>query len=611
MEALRKLVPTRVVSSVMAPETPQRDAADLIVDALEALGVEFVFGVPGGAIEPLYNALARSGRRGGPQAVVARNEQGAAYMADGYARETGRLGVCIATSGPGATNLITGVACSFDNSVPMLVLTGQPPIRNFGKGALQESSCTGINTVAMFRPCTRYNSLVSHPDQIPVKLFNAVMQAQRAPSGPSHLSIPVDILRHPMSPETEVPDFAGLLRWTPALVDVAAVEQLARLVSEAQRPVWLIGDGCGEAGSELMRLVQITEGSFVTTPDGKGFVNPRHPRFKGVFGFGGHGTAAELLSSEPDLVIALGTGFGEFNSGGWSSALLNSRLVHVDDSDENLMRSPMARLHVRGHIRSVCEQLLRLLDAPQEGALLPFQHPQMAQEAYDDMVDEPEAARQPCSPVKPQRLLATLGQRCPPHTRFVADAGNSAAWAVHYLAPQDRRSARLPRNTYLPSGQEQRTSRSSWLRVTMDFAPMGWAIGSAVGIALANRRCPVVCLTGDGSYLMNGQEITVAAELGLPVIYIVLNDGALGMVKHGQRLAGAEPIGFELPQVDFAAMAAAMGIPGQVIRSSAELDAVDFDALLARPGPTLLDVRIDGEQVPPMNLRMRTLGTAR
>ena len=112
----------------MAPETPQRDAADLIVDALEALGVEFVFGVPGGAIEPLYNALARSGRRGGPQAVVARNEQGAAYMADGYARETGRLGVCIATSGPGATNLITGVACSFDNSVPMLVLTGQPPI---------------------------------------------------------------------------------------------------------------------------------------------------------------------------------------------------------------------------------------------------------------------------------------------------------------------------------------------------------------------------------------------------------------------------------------------------------------------------------------------------
>jgi acetolactate synthase-1/2/3 large subunit len=138
---------------------------------------------------------------------------------------------------------------------------------------------------------------------------------------------------------------------------------------------------------------------------------------------------------------------------------------------------------------------------------------------------------------------------------------------------------------------------------------MGWAIGSAVGIALGNPRCPVVCFTGDGSYLMSGQEITVAAELGLSVVYVVLNDGALGMVKHGQRLAKAEPIGFELPQVDYAALAQAMGIHGLVIRTPEQLEAVDFDALLARRGPTMLDVRIDGEQVPPMNVRMKTLGT--
>lgn len=594
-------------------EPVARDAADLIVDALAALGVEYVFGVPGGAIEPLYNALARSARRGGPQAVVARNEQGAAYMADGYARETGRLGVCIATSGPGATNLITGVACAYDNNVPMLVITGQPPIKNFGKGALQESSCTGINTMAMFRPCTRYNSLVSHAEQLPTKLFNALMQAQRAPSGPSHLSIPVDILRQPL-PDEALPDFAGLLRRAPALVDLPAVRQLARLLFSARQPVWLIGDGCGEAAADLMQLVQRTEGHFITTPDGKGFINPRHPRYRGVFGFGGHGTAAELLQGEPDLVIALGTGFGEFNSGGWSSALLNSRLVHVDDSDENLMRSPMARLHVRGHIKSVCEQLIALLAPTQgsgEGNLLPFVHPQTARQAYEAMVDRPQALRSDAGPVKPQRLVATLGERCPPQTRFVADAGNSAAWAVHYLAPIDQRAGRMPGGAYLPSGQERRARSSSWLRVTMDFAPMGWAIGSAVGIAMANRRCPVVCMTGDGSYLMNGQEITVAAELGLPVLYVVLNDGALGMVKHGQRLAGAEPIGFQLPQVNFAAMAQAMGIPGIVVRSAQELDALDFRALLSRPGPTLLDVRVDGEEVPPMNLRMKTLGTAR
>jgi acetolactate synthase-1/2/3 large subunit len=597
----------------LAPE-PARDSADLIVEALEALGVEYVFGVPGGAIEPLYNALARSGRRGGPQAVVARNEQGAAYMADGYARETGKLGVCIATSGPGATNLITGVACSYDNNVPVLVITGQPPIRNFGKGALQESSCTGINTMAMFRPCTRYNSLVSHAEQLPTKLFNAIMQAQRAPSGPSHLSIPVDILREPLPADLETPDFAGLLRRAPALVDLPAVRQLARLLFSARQPVWLIGDGCGEAAGELMQLVQRTDGHFITTPDGKGFINPRHPRFRGVFGFGGHASAAELLSGEPDLVIALGTGFGEFSSGGWSSALLNSRLVHVDDSDENLMRSPMARLHVRGHVKTVCEQLIALLVPPhngQDATLLPFLHPQVARQAFEAMVDSPKALHGDGEPVKPQRLLAALGERCPPRTRFVADAGNSAAWAVHYLAPRDQRSGRMSGGAYLPAGQERRTRPSSWLRVTMDFAPMGWAIGSAVGIALANRRCPVVCLTGDGSYLMNGQEITVAAELGLPVLYVVLNDGALGMVKHGQRLAGAEPIGFQLPKVDFAAMAAAMGIPGVVVHSSRDLDALDFNELLSRRGPTLLDVRIDGEEVPPMNLRMKTLGTAK
>lgn len=610
VESNTALAPFYAAAPEPAREPAPRDAADLLVDALAALGVEYVFGVPGGAIEPLYNALARSARRGGPQAVVARNEQGAAYMADGYARETGRLGVCIATSGPGATNLITGVACAYDNNVPMLVITGQPPIKNFGKGALQESSCTGINTMAMFRPCTRYNSLVSHAEQLPTKLFNALMQAQRAPSGPSHLSIPVDILRAPVSSDMETPDFAGLLRRAPALVDLPAVRQLARLLFSARQPVWLIGDGCGEAANDLMQLVQRTDGSFITTPDGKGFVNPRHPRFRGVFGFGGHDSAAELLSSEPDLVIALGTGFGEFNSGGWSSALLNSRLVHVDDSDENLMRSPMARLHVRGHIKSVCEQLVSLLASPKDAALLPFLHPQVARQAYEAMVDNPDALHGDSAPVKPQRLLATLGERCKAQTRFVADAGNSAAWAVHYLAPHDQRS-RMPGGAYLPTGKERRTRASSWLRVTMDFAPMGWAIGSAVGIALANRRCPVVCLTGDGSYLMNGQEITVAAELGLPVLYVVLNDGALGMVKHGQRLAGAEPIGFELPKVDFAAMAAAMGIPGHVVRSSKDLDALDFDALLSRQGPTLLDVRIDGEEVPPMNLRMRTLGTGR
>jgi len=143
---------------------PVQTVADLLVAYLEQIGVEYVFGVPGGAIEPLYNAMARSQKRGGLRPIVARHEAGAAFMADGYARETGRLGVCCATSGPGSTNLITGVTCAHDNNVPLLAISGLPPLPSFGRGALQESSSTGVNAFGMFSHCTRYNAMISHPD---------------------------------------------------------------------------------------------------------------------------------------------------------------------------------------------------------------------------------------------------------------------------------------------------------------------------------------------------------------------------------------------------------------------------------------------------------------
>jgi acetolactate synthase-1/2/3 large subunit len=204
--------------------------------------------------------------------------------------------------------------------------------------------------------------------------------------------------------------------------------------------------------------------------------------------------------------------------------------------------------------------------------------------------------------------MKTLSERCPPNTRFLADSGNSMVWTVHYLQPHNRR---IERRRLPIDGQmvEQRSGTANWLRVMMDFCPMGWAIGAAVGIARGNPACPVVCITGDGAFLMSGQEITVAAMERLTVVFIILNDSALGMVKHGQRLAQAEPIGYELPQIDFRKLAESMGIPGHVIYSPQELDNLDFDTILQRKGPTLIDVRIDGEEVPPMLLRMKTLGT--
>lgn len=587
------------------------EASDLIVSYLEKLGVQHVFGIPGGAIEPLYNALARSERRGGPRAVVARHEAGAAFMADGYARETGRIGVVIATSGPGATNLITGVAGAYANGVPMLVLTGQPPIHTFGRNALQESSCTGINTIGMFRHCTRYSSLVSHAEQLETKLVSALMQALQSPRGPAHLSIPVDILRAPVRAPSPSADLAALLGSKPSMVDLHAVRQLEDELRRAARPVFLIGSACSESVEAILKLAQTVDALFITTPDGKGLINPRHRAYRGVFGFGGHESADALLRGGPDLVVAFGTGFGEFASGGWCGDLLNSRLVHVDNCEENFTRSPMARLHVRGRLLTICTHLLerlpprtpsKVVDLPDTGSELGNPHVLLhdAEQAYSD-----------AAPIKPQRLMRELSRRFPPHTRFVADAGNSMTWAIHHLQPRNRRAARAAAGDDAAMRSDARSGTASWLRVTMDFASMGWAIGASVGMARGNPDCPVVCITGDGSYLMSGQEITVAASEGLAVVFVVLNDSAYGMVMHGQRMANAEQVGYELPRVDYRLMAEAMGIVGHVIASPADMDALDIGAILARKGPTMLDVRIDREEVPPMFQRLKSLGSVK
>ncbi|MBU1364875.1 MAG: thiamine pyrophosphate-binding protein [Gammaproteobacteria bacterium] len=584
-------------------ETPQ--VADLIVSYLEQMGIEYVFGVPGGAIEPLYNALARSSRRGGPRPMVARHEAGAAFMADGYTRETGKIGVCCATSGPGATNLITGVACAYDNGIPMLVITGQPSLPSFGKRALQESACTGINTLGMFRHCTRYNSLISHPEQIESKLITALQRAVRAPRGPVHLSIPLDIMKSPSPVDAPSYDIADKIRPT-SLLDADATDELINLIKRSTNIRLLIGGSCGEAIGSILQFAALRDIPFVTTPDGKGLINPAHPLFRGVFGFAGHATAKQLLNDDKlDLILAVGTSMNEWTSSGWSDTLLNDKLVHIDESAEHLARSPMARLHVRGRLRSIFDRLIERTHKTTESSGFEYQRHQTS----EGMLADPKKHTSPANPITPQRLMYDLGRLFPSSTRFLADAGNSVAWSIHYLNPVDRRSGerRLGGGRRRESGRRQ--TDGGWLRLTMDFAPMGWAIGGAIGTAAGNPDVPVVCITGDGSLMMNGQELSVAVAEGLTVIFVILNDQALGMVKHGQRLAGAEQIGYQLPTTDFAAIARAMGADGYTVRSPEDMEALDIDAICKKKGPSLLDVYIDPEEVPPMNLRMQILGT--
>ena len=578
--------------------------ADLLIAYLEQMGIEVVFGIPGGAIEPLFDAMARSARRGGLRLVLARHETGAAFMADGFSRETRKIGVCCATSGPGATNLLTGVASAYDNNIPMLVITGQPALPTFGRHPLQESGCTGVNILSMFQACTRYNSLVSHPAQLEPKLISALQLANRTPRGPVHLSFPFDVMSAPSGKSMPSYNLANLLV-PQSIVDENALRQLSDLVLHSRRIVVLIGGACGEAIGPILHLVAITGARFVTTPDGKGLVSPYHPQFCGVFGFAGHELAhATLRDPGVNLILAVGTGLGEWDSDGWSDSLLNERMVHIEESEDHLSRTPMACLHIRGRILSVFMRLVELLCDYHPLGGFPDAVPAHARP------EERLKSESNSEPILPQRLMHELAQMFPPTTRFLADAGNSVAWAIHCLFPADRRLRERRLGNSRIGNVGRRKNDAGWLRLTNNFAPMGWAIGASIGTAIGEPGLPVVCITGDGSMLMSGQELTVAVAERLTVIFIVLNDSALGMVKHAQRLRHSESIGCELPQVNFAALARALGAPAHTIRSVADLQQLDMAAICARRGPTLLDVMIEPNEVPPIQTRMRGLGSA-
>ena len=598
------------------------ELGDLLISYLEQLGVDYVFGIPGGAIEPLYNALARSEQRGGPRAVIARHETGAAFMADGYARNSGKLGVCCGTAGPGTTNLMTGVASAFDNQTPLLVVTAQTSIANFGKRAAQESGDTGINTVAMFEHCTHYSSLVSHANQFERKLTAAIMHALQE-KGPAHLSIPLDVFRSQATVSRPSYPLNELYKKT-SLIDVESLNQLNHELLKNQRIVFIVGEQCADAISRILDVALRLNIQIVTTPHAKGLVSPYHPLFRGVVGFAGHDSAIETLRDEStDVIVAIGTTLSETASNNWDDAVLNSKLIHVDSASGNFASSPMARLHVHGDIDSIFEKVLNYLNVQMtsDPALelrkakideIESKCPGSEKVEHHFVMDNEAACSSRQSPIKPQRLMTELPKRFPPNTHYLCDSGNSMVWSIHYLHPYDRRIS--SRRTSLNSTDStrstgRRSQRGSIFWTCLEFGSMGWAIGSSIGTAFANNNDPVVCITGDGSMLMSGGEVTVAKQENLNVVFLILNDTEYGMVKHGQRMGTGEPVGYQLTPVDFVSWGKSMGIPGYHVRSPKDLKILDIESIIATPGPTILDVYIDPEEIPPMQNRLKALGT--
>lgn len=606
-----------VISEVI--KTNEINACDLLIRYLEDMGVEYIFGIPGGAIEPLYNALAKSEKRGGIRAITARHETGAVFMADAYARNTGKLGVCCSTTGPGATNMITGIASSYENNTPLLIITPQASQDKLGKKAMQESGDTGVNIAGMLEFCTRYNSYVTHTEQFEQKLVSAIMSAFSMPNGPSHLSIPADILKGLVSYKPSNINIENLLR-RPKFKDEYAINELTKEFDKSRKIVFVIGAGAKNCNSLILQCIKHFDAEFVATPDGKSFINPYHPSYRGVIGFAGHKSANRTLENPTvDTVVVIGSSLGEFTSNAWDQkALLNDKLIHIDNNEDNFTRSSVARLHVGGDIPTILmaalnHQKKQFIEKnkpefePAKSIIDKtdfFTHIQKDnQKIIHFELDEPQKVNKISTPLKPQFLMSQLTKIFPPNTRYLADTGNNLAWAIHYLNPYDRRlNQRRDTNRVT---NDRRADGAGLLQICAEFCSMGWSVGSAIGTALAHPNDPVVCIVGDGSFLMSGNEITVALQERLNVIFLIMNDQHLGMVMHGQRLNKSADIANTLPNISYALMASSMGIMSHTIESADDLIALDINTICRRKGPTLLDVRIDPQEVPPIATRLK------
>ncbi len=575
------------------------EVGDYIIKCLEGMGVEYVFGIPGGSIEPFYNALARAQKRKTITSVVARHETGAAFMAQGYFQESGRLGVCCATSGPGTTNLVTGVASAYVDDIPLLVITGQSALKTFGRGAFQESSEYGINVVNIFNSITHFSALVTCSEQVPHILSYALSVAME--QGPVHIAFPMDVMRSSIQGGWSNNPYPYPFLRNKILPSTVLLGQLLEHIQASKNGFILVGEKAKGSAGKLVELAERLNWKVAVTPGAKGAVCHEHALFAGVFGMAGHKSAyLSFCTSDDAPILVFGSNLDEIDSLGWNEkTVCSSRVIHIDAKFSVVSKSYKAKLRVLGDIDMIVQYLLEKIqtkvDYDQSSCSV-----LMADLAVDKYMNTKplnisDVKRNALSDqgLHPKEAIAYLEYLCPAHTRCYFDTGTCCYWAVHcWHQTQKRIAVRSQRDLF---------------RVPMKFASMGWAIGAAIGAALAARDVPILCVTGDGSYLMSGAEITVAQELRLNIVFVIWNDSALGSVKHGQRLSNAERIAFELPDYDYAQHAKCLGVQSMRVESIEDLKSSSLEVCFRSPGPILLDFVIDSEQTPPMNSRVAVL----
>ncbi|POU70788.1 acetolactate synthase 2 catalytic subunit [Leclercia sp. LSNIH6] len=524
------------------------NGAQWVVHALRAQGVETVFGYPGGAIMPIYDAL----YDGGVEHLLCRHEQGAAMAAIGYARATGKTGVCMATSGPGATNLITGLADALLDSVPVVAITGQVASPFIGTDAFQEVDVLGLSLA-----CTKHSFLVQSLEELPRVMAEAFEVANSGRPGPVLVDIPKDIqvalgeLEPHFSTVENADDFPH-----------TEVNEASQMLAHAQKPILYVGGGVGmaQAVPALREFIAVTQMPATCTLKGLGAVDADYPYYLGMLGM--HGTkAANLAVQECDLLIAVGARFDDRVTGKLNTFAPNAKVIHMDIDPAEMNKLRQAHVALQGDLNA-------LLPALQQPLAIDAwrQHAAAMRREHAWRYDHPGDA------IYAPLLLKQLSDRKPADSVVTTDVGQHQMWSAQHM------TYTRPENFITSSG----------------LGTMGFGLPAAVGAQVARPDDTVICISGDGSFMMNVQELGTIKRKQLPVKIVLLDNQRLGMVRQWQQLFFQERYSETTltDNPDFLVLASAFGIPGQHIIRKDQVEAA-LDEMLSSKGPYLLHVSID------------------
>lgn len=546
--------------------------AEIVIKALADQGVDVIFGYPGGAVLPLYDAIFKQNF---VRHILCRHEQGAVHMAEGYARSTGKTGVVLVTSGPGATNAVTGLTDALMDSVPLVCLTGQVPTHLIGNDAFQEADTTGIT-----RPCTKHNYLVKDVDDLSGVMHEAFYIAASGRPGPVVIDLPKDV----QFAEGEYfgPDEVTHRHYQPQTVgDPARIAEAVDLIAGAKRPMFYIGGGCVNSGTAaceaIAELVRMTGYPATTTLMGLGAIPSSSPQWLGMLGM--HGTyEANLAMHGCDVMIAVGARFDDRVTGRIDAFSPGSKKIHIDIDPSSINKNVAVDVPIIGDVGGVVGQMLeswKSKDPKIDGKALEKWWGQIEEWRAVDCLHY-EQGQAPTDTIKPQYAIERLYELTKDRETFITtEVGQHQMWAAQFYKFEK------PKHWMTSGG----------------LGTMGYGLPSAVGVQVAHPDALVVDIAGEGSTMMNIQELGTMAQYNLPVKVFIINNEWLGMVRQWQELlhGGRYSESYSAGLPDFIKLAEAYGMTGLRATQPDQVDDV-IKQMLETPGPVIVDMVVSKEE---------------